>query len=440
MSKKRGFRDKSKMVTFEVVHRSVDDPLYSDPNASRLVLDPIAVGSAVTPEQVAELARLMSSDATPSPPQPSTTRGIGAEYNRYFVDLPDDGTDYSQFFSAIDEGGDDGVFISPDGTVHDLTTRSIPNVDLLVGHNGLPAELFGTEIDPTLPKLVDDTNANLLAAGVDPEVLLVMDESDPDALDDDFFARALELEKQPLLPEGDARELELPRSQRSTAPSHSSHISHRSQAMDMIEEKVEHLLNTAYNDGEEDEGEEEDGSEVDWDDVISDFRQFHGSAIDAGLMPGPDDHDDVGDDVEGAEEDKDEEKEDEDEEEEEEDEKPKEKWDCESQLETLSTTDNLPTVVRDRREGPPPERKAKKGKAVIVVEERPVVEAPEFVGRPGETREDAKARKKQVKEYQRQKRQAKKETKAKFASATKRVKKSIAGSAGVRGQRVMPLD
>ena len=35
-------------------------------------------------------------------------------------DLPDDGTDYSKFFKAIDEENDDGVFVAPDGSVHDL--------------------------------------------------------------------------------------------------------------------------------------------------------------------------------------------------------------------------------------------------------------------------------------------------------------------------------
>jgi hypothetical protein len=78
-------------------------------------------------------------------------------------------------------------------TTYDLTKREIENVDSqILGVNGLPVALFGADIDPSLPPLVDVTADPL--ASIDPDVLLAMDDDDAEELEDDFVAKALLLE------------------------------------------------------------------------------------------------------------------------------------------------------------------------------------------------------------------------------------------------------
>lgn len=436
-------RAKRKVVTFDLVSRSMEDPLSADPNAPQQVLVEKYRSANVTDEDVARLAKMMGDSAEAPRPRerPDFSNGIGAQFNKFFLDDPDDDdgtTDYSRFFKAIDEGADDGVFIAPDGTVHDLRKREIDNVDIIAGQHGFSAELFGAEIDPSLPKLVEDTD-NPMASGMPLELLLAMDEEDVDELDDDFVEKALALENEPLIDEeeetrenGTVRRAPA-KSVVSIAPSHASHISHRSEAMDIIEGKVEHLLNTVYNDEEEDEeDDEEGGAPVDWDDIVADFKKFT-SPIEAGVLDRPKDETPAPAPkptptaAAPAEE--------EDEEEEKKEEKPEKKWDCQSYLETLSTTENRPGRVRDdvivKKQPKKPKREEP---------EEPELVPPEMQPKPGETKEEAKARKKAIKEYNRQRRQKKKEMKEKFAGATKRVKKSIAASAASRGQSVIPLD
>ena len=58
----------------------------------------------------------------------------------------------------------------------------------------------------------------------------------------------------------------------------------------------------------------------------------------------------------------------------------------------------------------------------------------------GETKEEAKERKKKIKEYNRQRRAEKKATKQKFVAVNKKVKKSIAASGGSRGAKIIALN
>lgn len=428
--------DKKKVVKFQLVDRSIEDPLSHDPNAPQKVLVPIYIGSDVQADMVERITKQMQDQPSSTENMPkSTKQGIGAQYNKYFgVDI-EDGEDYTKYFKAIDEGADDGVFIAPDGSVHDLKKREITDVDRLVNTLGLDREVFGTEIDPTLPKLVEDTE-NLLANDIDPEIFTAMDDDDVEPLDDDFFAKALALEDEDdneYVQAKAAAKKSASKSYVSAAPSHLSHISHRSEAMDFVEEKVDHLLNTFYNDEEEDleEDEEEDNQEVDWDDVIEDFEKFRNPLTNADNQaifenkPNPnlvlpeDDDDDVKN-------------------EEEEKKEPKEKWDCESILDTYSTTDNLPCRIKEDNI---PKKKKKQPKNKEEEEEKnEKIVPPDMMPKEGETKEEAKARKKAIKEYNRQRRQSKKETKQKFQKATRKVKKSIAASGGSRGHSVIPLD
>ncbi|OHT10889.1 Low temperature viability protein [Tritrichomonas foetus] len=382
----------------------------------------------------------MQPDATPIKDLPKCTKqGIGAQYNKYFgIDI-DDGEDYTKFFKAIDEEADDGVFVAPDGSVHDLKKREITDVDRLVDKLGFDRDVFGSTIDPTLPKLVDDTD-NLLANGIDPEVLAAMDDEDVDELDDDFFAKALALEDQEFDDDDDEGEVfdaksgmkkSVAKSRVSYAPSHASHISHRSEAMDYVEEKVEHLLNTVYNEEEEPEEEEDDDDgkdEIDWDDVIDDFDKFKNPMAYMEKPPETDKTNRVNIQLPSD---------DEDNHKEEEEQKPKEKWDCESIIDTYSTTENRPGKVRD--ENIPIKKKQKKPKQQEEEPDNEIV-PPNMQPKPNETKEEAKARKKAIKEYNKQRRIAKKQTKEKFKNATKRVKKSIAASGASRGQTIIPLD
>lgn len=436
--------DKRKVVKFQLVDRSIEDPLSNDPNAAQKVLVPIYIGSDVKKEMVEKLTREMQQEdpssekkeasnlSTANMPK-STKQGIGAQYNKYFgVDI-DDGEDYTKYFKAIDEGADDGVFIAPDGSVHDLKKREITDVDMLVDKFGIDRDVFGTEVDPTLPKLVEDTEY-MLANDIDPEIFTAMDDDDAEPLDDDFFAKALALEdedynqaveSQPGVKKSAAK------SYVSAAPSHLSHISHRSEAMDFVEEKVEHLLNTFYNNEEEEleEDEEEDGEGVDWDSVIDDFNKlndplrfmdnktYHGNKPNPNLVLTENENENAIN-------------------EEEEKKEPKEKWDCESILETYSTTDNLPCRIKEDNI---PKKKKKQPKNDVEDEDQIIV-PPDMMPKEGETKEEAKARKKAIKEYNRQRRQAKKEIKQKFQKATKKVKKSIAASGGSRGHSIIPLD
>jgi hypothetical protein len=381
------------------------------------------------------LAEMMAPEPKESANKPRG-RGIGAQFNKYFGDLPDDGTDYSQYFKAIDEAADDGVFIAPDGTVHDLKAGDVENVDIIVGRGGFSAELFGAEIDPSLPRLVDDTD-NPLASGIDPEVLLAMDDEDVDELDDDFVAKALDLENEPLddgeeeeKNDGKAKKRKIvAKSRVSEAPSHMSRISHRSAAMDIVEERVEYLLNTVYNEEEQEEEEEEDDAEVDWEAVKADFKKFAEppALAMAHIGVGPSEQSPAMPQTE----------EEEHEEEEEGAEQPREKaWDCQSQIDTLSTTENRPGQVRDGSgKG---RHKPKEGKVAEKAEHTKI--PAEMMPQPGESREEAKIRKAAIKAYQRQRRASKKAMKERFTKVTTKVKKSIAASGGARGQRVVRLD
>lgn len=428
--------DKKKVVTFQLVDRSLEDPLSRDPNAPQKVLVPIYIGSDVKQDTVDFYAKQMQPEERSIADMPKYTKqGIGAQYNKYFGVDADDGTDYSKYFKPIDEENDEGVFVAPDGSIHDLKKREISDVDLLVQKFGMDRELFGTEIDPTLPKLVDDTE-DLLNGDIDPDILAAMDDEDVEPLDDDFFAKALALENEKF---DDEEEDEFEKKSgakktfaksRASHLSHASHISHRSEAMDYVEEKVEILLNTVYNSEEEDiEEDNEPHAEIDWDDVLDDFEQVTNplkkiealssnseNRINPNLVL-PDDDDDV--------------------EEEEEKNEPKEKWDAQSIIETYSTTENRPTVIRDENI---PAKKKKQPKKEEPEENDEDIIPPEMQPKEGETKEEAKARKKAIKEYNRQRRMAKKETKQKFAKATKKVKKSIAASGASRGRTVIPLD
>lgn len=438
MSKKGG-KAKKKVVTFELVNRSYEDPLNADPNAPTHVLVPIHKTSNVTDEDVERLAKMMAPEKKEAPP-PDFSNGIGSQFNKYFVDDidEDDDTDYSKFFKHIDEYEDDGVFIAPDGTVHDLKKREVDNVDVLAGRHGFSAELFGTDIDPNMPKLIDDTD-NPLASGMDMDVLLAMDDEDVDELDDDFVSKALALETVEFSDEDEdeaprqvgQKRVTIAKSRVSEAPSHMSRISHRSEAMDIVEERVAFLLDTVYNDEEEDPEfeEEEDDGEVDWDDIISDFKKFRAPITNNPVAPPPS--------TDNAEVPEEAEKEEEEEKEEVEVKKREERWDAESYLETLSTTENRPGVVRDDII---PSKNKKKKRAQKEESDDEELLPPEMQPKPGETKEEAKARKKAIKEYNKMRRQKKKELKQKFTCAKARVKKSIAAAGSSRGQRIFPLD
>jgi hypothetical protein len=64
----------------------------------------------------------------------------------------------------------------------------------------------------------------------------------------------------------------------------------------------------------------------------------------------------------------------------------------------------------------------------------------EMQAKVGETKEEARARKKAIKEYQRERRQAKKGRQEKIRKQTKNVKKSIATSGAARGQKIVALE
>ncbi|KAH0794656.1 protein LTV1 [Histomonas meleagridis] len=439
---------KRKTVTFQLVQRSLDDPLSADPNAPSHVLVPIYIGADVDSSIVDELAKQMTPDQQKKAIQKKKSKkGIGSRYNSIFG-MPDDGHDYSQYFKCIDEETDDGIFVAPDGSIHDLKTREISNVDEYVQTLGFDKELFGTEADPSMPKLVNDTE-NLLGGEIDPDVLLAMDDPNADVLDDDFIAKCLDAEaEEDDTEDADEKEVvdqelgtkrSIARSRMSAATSHSSHISHRSEAMDMVEEKVEYLLNTVYNDEEEDllNEEEEDGGNFSWDDIIEDFKQFqnpHEKYVPSGKSTSAQK---VTDDSILVPNEENIENEEEEYEEEEENEKKKEKWDCQSILETMSNLENRPVKLRE--EGIQIKKKQNKVKKEDE-EEKPKIVQPNVMPKQNETKEEAKARKKAVKEYNRQRRAEKKLMKQKFVAVNKKVKKSIAASGGTRGAKIITLN
>lgn len=450
MNKKKGAKNKT--ITFELVQRSVEDPLNADPNASQHVLVPIYIGSDVDQNIVDDITKQMSDEQKSKVVQKKKTKkGIGSQYNEIFG-MPDDGVDYSKFFKCIDEENDDGVFVAPDGSVHDLKKRELQNVDGFVQNKlGFDKELFGTEVDPNMPKLVDDT-LNPLGADIDPDVLLAMDDPNADVLDDDFISKCLDAEAEDGGEEEEnddekaitdmetGEKKSYAKSRMSAATSHSSHISHRSENMDFVEEKVEYLMNTVYNDEEDfndDEGEEEDNGEVDWNDIMEDFKQYvkpqnklpkpTPKPAEAPVNTPVEDKNEVEQHIE----------EEEKVEEEIYEEKPKEKWDCESYLDTMSTTENLPTVLRDENI---PKRKKRNNTANEPEPQRVKLVAPDMQPKEGETKEEAKERKKKIKEYNRQRRAEKKATKQKFVAVNKKVKKSIAASGGSRGAKIIALN
>ncbi|EAY20520.1 Low temperature viability protein [Trichomonas vaginalis G3] len=436
--------NKRKVVTFQLVHRSVEDPLNADPNAPEQVLVPIHIGEDVDPELVEQLQKQMTPEARKQQQKkPKTERkGIGARYNKFFgEDLPDDGEDYSQYFKAIDEENDDGVFVAPDGSVHDLRKREVEDVDILVDKLGITNDMFGTKEDPNLPKLVNDTD-NPLAAGIDPELLMALDDDDAPPFEDDFVSKLLDAELNEEEDEeddgetftdrtADGREIKKTISRVSATASHMSHISHRSHAMDLQEKRVDYFVKTLFEEEEDAFALEEDNLEpaqVDWADIAADMQTFEGQIKLNPVKPSPETCREVTPSTEQA-------GEEEEEMEEEEERRDLYKLDIRSVAENASTTNNLPAQIRDGN------RKKKSNKKKQEEEEE--VEAPlppEFAPKPGETKEEAKARKKAIKEYQRQKRMLKKERKVKFSKATNKVRKSIAANGATRGTRVYNLD
>ena len=439
--------NKKKVVTFQLVSRSVEDPNNADPNASEHVLVPIHIGEDVDPELVEQLQRQMTPEARAQDKKRNKQKksdgrkGIGARYNKIFgEDLPDDGEDYSKYFKAIDEENDDAVFVAPDGSVHDLRKKEVADVDLLVNKMGLTPDMFGTEADKSLPKLVDDSQ-DLLASGIDPDVLLAMDDENAIPLDDDFISKALDAEAEEDEDDDydedsfddydeDGNKVKKTMSRVSATPTHLSHISHRSHAMDMQEERVDYIIENVFR--EEESGSEDehmdDQKPTNWAEIAEDLKQFEGKIELNPVPPPPPDARPVVVQHEEAEEEEDHE------EEEEDIFKPKPiPLDIRSVTDLASTTSNLPSKVIETKK----KRKAKKQEEEEKLE---LPEAPEFAPKPGETKEEAKARKKAIKEYQRQKRALKKERKQKFAQATKKVHKSIAASGASRGARVYNLD
>lgn len=431
--------NKRKVVTFQLVSRSVEDPLNADPNASAHVLVPIHIGEDVDPALVEQLQKQMTPEAKRQHKQKSEKRGIGARYNKIFgEDLPDDGEDYSQYFKAIDEENDDGVFVAPDGSVHDLRKHEVEDVDVLVEKLGFTPDMFGTEVDKSMPKLIDDTN-DPLASGIDPELLLAMDDENAPPLEDDFISKLLDAEMNDEEDEEDGetftdynaegRQIKKTISRVSATPSHMSHISHRSHAMDMQEQKVDYLVKTLFEEEEEDLLEEDnlEPAAIDWGEIAADMKTFDGQIKLNPVKPSPETCINRPVEEEAPEE-----------EEEEEEENPYARreipLDIRSVTENASTTNNLPAQIK----GVPKKKKNAKKQ-----EEEEEVEAPlppEFQPKPGETKEEAKARKKAIKEYQRQKRMLKKERKIKFSKATTKVRKSIAANGATRGTRVYNLD
>ena len=140
MSEKKDFSNKKKVVTFQLVHKSRNDSnnTEDDQDSSNNILIPIEVGSEVDPGFVDRLAREFQPKNESSNKKKPQKKGIGSQFNKYFGDFPDDGVDYTKFFKPIDEEADDGVFIAPDGSIHELNKREISNVDILV--NKLPNE------------------------------------------------------------------------------------------------------------------------------------------------------------------------------------------------------------------------------------------------------------------------------------------------------------
>lgn len=479
MKKKTGFNDKRKVVTFQLVNRSIEDPLNADPNASEHVLVPIHIGSDVREDMVKKLEKQMQPAGQPAKRVKQTEgedtekRGIGAEYNKLFGDFPDDGYDYTQHFKVIDEENDDGVFIAPDGTVHDLKKHEVKDVDQLIQAYGFDSDMFGTDIDPDLPKLVDDTGNPL--GGVDLDILLAMDDDDAPPLEDDFVAKALAAENEEDQPEDDDSVFneyddddELPgfdtksaksakstksrtgraMSRTSETPSHMSRISHRSDAMDYVEEKVEYLMSKVY--GEEEdmlEEEEEDLQDVDWDDIMADFQQY---TVQPRIKLNPETGESKEENTNT-------------------DEPKPEKTgprvtfapeaivppeDSDSDIDDLVSEpahfDVMP--IHQAQSGPKANvpvdvpvvnkkpKKSKKKQEEADEDENEQNLPDQLQPKPGETQEERKARKKAIKEFNRQRRQAKKDVKQKFVQAKKKVKKSIAGAGATRGQRVINLD
>lgn len=446
LKRKMSKLNKRKVVTFQLVNRSIEDPNNADPNASEHVLVPIHIGKDVDPELVESLKKQMTPEARKqdsgrkrAKKNSDGNRGIGAQYNKYFdKDLPDDGEDYSKYFKAIDEGDDDGVFVAPDGSVHDLREKKVENVDALVNKLGFTKDFFGTEVDPSLPKLVDDT-LDPLASGIDPDVLLAMDDDNAAPLDDDFISKALDAEMGADDEEEDEEDdldsvdgfdingnsVKKTMSRVSATPSHMSHISHRSHAMDMQEQNVDYIVENVFREEEDYSDDDRDmGTPTDWKEIAEDMDSFD---MHIKLNPVPKPPEGTVRPVMQEEEEKFEE---------EEEEKPKGiPLDIRSVTDFASTTDNLPSKIQDKSLA-----KKKRGKKHEEEEEIELPVAPDFAPKPGETKEEAKARKKAIKEYQRQKRALKKERKEKFAKAIKKVHKSIAASGGSRGQRVYNLD
>ena len=441
--------NKKKIVTFQLVSRSVEDPNNADPNASEHVLVPIHIGEDVDPDLVEQLQKQMTPEARKQDEKKKRhkksdgRKGIGARYNKIFgEDLPDDGEDYSKYFKAIDEENDDGVFVAPDGSVHDLRKKDVEDVDMLVNKLGFTPDMFGTEADKSLPKLVDDT-MNPLASGIDPDVLLAMDDENALPLDDDFISKALDLELEEDEDEyedddsfddydEDGQKVTKTMSRVSATPTHLSHISHRSHAMDLQEQRVDYIIDNVFKEEESSsEDENDDQQPTNWAEIAEDLKQFEGK-IELNPVPpkpkqAPETTTNQPEPVEAEEE----------EQEEEEDDiyKPKPiPLDIRSVTDLASTTSNLPSKVVDIH------KKKRKEKKQEEEEKLELPEAPDFAPKPGETKEEAKARKKAIKEYQRQKRALKKERKQKFAQATKKVHKSIAASGASRGARIYNLD
>jgi len=439
MTEKWDFSNKKKVVTFQLVHRSIDDPMNADPNASGHVLMPIHVGEDVDPALVEHLSKQMAPERGNQKEKKSKKRSLGVEYNKYFGQPEETEEDVSKFFRPIDEESDTGVFIAPDGSTYDLSKREVEDVDILLHKMGLSSELFGTENIADAPKLVDDTN-NLLG-NVDPDIFLAMDDENAEPLDDDFFSKALDMENGDYDDGFEEEDMgfdmddnqSIAKSRVSFAPTHASHISHRSEAMDYVEQKVDYLVDNVYKNlgEEEDYDEEEEDSEVDWGAIANDMKKFnHGITIHDNEPKKPvhqpikhqastepslmiDEEDDTPILF---------------------DDKPKEiPADIRSVTDCTSTTENLPGRIFDKSN-----KKARKDKPKE--EEPKLPDQPDFVGSEGESKEERKKRKKEIKEYQRQKRQMKKEIGSKFAEAKTKVKKSIAASGGLRGQTIYNLD
>ena len=72
--------DKKKVVTFQLVDRSLEDPLSRDPNAPQKVLVPIYIGSDVKQDTVDFYAKQMQPEERSIADMPKYTKqGIGAQ-------------------------------------------------------------------------------------------------------------------------------------------------------------------------------------------------------------------------------------------------------------------------------------------------------------------------------------------------------------------------